>query len=111
MLSQSFYVLCQHIRWLCQALQLKVSKIESLPLLLWSTVYITHHNLLKIKLYLHLPKYMYYGFNFISLADYIDLTDDTCSREFLFWIADLQLCMVTLQQQSHTNSHPCADIY
>ena len=36
---------------------------------------------------------MYYGFNFIGLADYIDLTDDTCSREFLFWIADLQLCM------------------
>ena len=59
---------------------------------------ITHHNLLRIKLYLYLAKYMYlyYSFNFIGLADYIDLTDDTCSREIsseIFWIADLQLCM------------------
>lgn len=40
--------------------------------------------------------YLYYSFNFIGLADYIDLTDDTCSREIsseIFWIADLQLCM------------------
>ena len=38
MLGQSFYVLCQHISCVCQALQQKVFKIESLPLLPWSTV-------------------------------------------------------------------------
>ena len=47
---------------------------------------IIHHYLLRIKIYLYLANY-----NF-SLADYIDLTDDTCSSEILsevFWIADM----------------------
>jgi len=37
-LSHSFYVLCQQIWCVCQALQLKVSKIRSFALFLWSTV-------------------------------------------------------------------------
>ena len=47
---------------------------------------IIHHYLLRIKLYLYLVNY-----NF-GLADYIDLTDDTCSSEILsevFWIVDM----------------------
>ena len=46
--------------------------------------------MLRIKLYLYLVNY-----NF-GLADYIDLTDVTCSSEILseiFWIADLHLRM------------------
>ena len=38
MLIHSFYVLCQQIWCVCQALQLKVSKIGSFALFLWSTV-------------------------------------------------------------------------
>ena len=57
-----FYVLCQHIWGVCQALQLRVSKVETFALLLWRTVCQAHlifMNQLKmcsIKLYSKQPQ-------------------------------------------------------
>ena len=54
---------------------------------------ITHHNLLRIKLYLYLAKYMYYSFNFIGLADYILISQMTPAPEkFRQKYFGLQIC-------------------
>jgi len=47
-LSHSFYVLCQQIWCVCQALQLKVSEISRFALFLWSTVHV--HGLFQLPL-------------------------------------------------------------
>jgi len=69
-LSHSFYVLCQQIWCVCQALQLKVSKIRSFALFLWSTVrvqctvYVLMHNVSSLCVHtsisLLLPQVLYF---------------------------------------------------